>query len=354
MDYLVDLYTKKPDLLNKLFDKSVNISLKVDGSAFQISNEDGNVQYHKRGGSSNKLGPVIDEYTQLFSKQLNKAMKYFSPSNEMAWKEVLNNKFLAIELLEGGTYVLLNAIDNNDNLINAGPGLVEIADGLGIVSVPLLYDGILNDFQKENLMTMLTLSEDTSNEDFKNILLGTFKIHKSYQELLNKEEIEGIVLTWNLDDKIAQYKIINPSFKVRHNTEQKKKEEQAEKDKDNIEALIKLLTDKLEKDGEKLDSNNLKNLELNFLKFISEPKFLNKLINISAKVRPNDNKFFFLQKDRLSKEMKDVLKKHGTPIITAYEQYLMTFNKERKRNYIIDKEFQERINKIIQSFKEES
>lgn len=354
MDYLVDLYTKKPDLLNKLFDKSVNISLKVDGSAFQISNDNGNVEYHKRGGSSNKLGPIIDEYTQLFSKQLNKAIKYFSPSNEMAWKEILNNKFLAIELLEGGTYVLLNAIDNNDKIISAGEELVEIADNLGIISVPLLYDGVLNDFRKENIMTMLTLSEDTSNEDFKTLLLNTFKIHKSYQELLNKEEIEGIVLTWDLDGKIAQYKIINPSFKARHSAEQKKKEEQAEKDKDNIEALIKLLTDKLEKDGEKLDGNNLKNLELNFLKFISDPKFLNKLINVSAKVRPNDNKFFFLQKDKLSKEMKDIVKKHGTPIITAYEQYLMTFNKERKRNYIISKEFQERINKIIQSFKEES
>ena len=37
MDYLVDKYIKKPEYIKELFKKPVTISLKIDGSAFQIS-----------------------------------------------------------------------------------------------------------------------------------------------------------------------------------------------------------------------------------------------------------------------------------------------------------------------------
>lgn len=351
MDYLVDLYTKKPEVLSELFNKKVNISVKVDGSAFQITNDNGNVEYHKRGGSSSKIGPVIDEYTKLFTKHLNDAIEFFSEGNKGAWKEIQNHKFLAIELLEDGHWVLLTAIDNNDKIINPGKELEEIASNMSIFSVPLLFDGNTTGEMENLLFDMMTLSEDTSNEDFVNLLFKIFpnvkKEDNSWEELLRNSEVEGIVLTWELDGKLAQYKIINPAFKKRHEAEQAAAKEKAEKNSENLGKLIQLLTDKLESDGQKLDDNHLKSLELNFLSFINNPKFFNKLVNVAAKVFPNDNKFFKLQIEKVSADMQKKLKKYGTPLITAYEQFLMTFNKERKRSFIISQEFQDRINSII-------
>lgn len=355
MDYLVDVYIKKPNLLAELFNKKVNISVKVDGSAFQITNDNGNVEYHKRGGSSSKIGPVIDEYTKLFAGHLNDAIEFFSEGNKGAWKEIQNHKFLAIEMLpskmDGSNWVLLTAIDNNDRIINPGEELEEIAANMSIFSVPLLFDGNTTGEMENLLVDMMTLSEDTSNEDFVNLLFKIFpdvkKSQTSWEELLRNSEVEGIVLTWELNGKLAQYKIINPAFKKRHEAEQAAAKEKAEKNRDNLNNLIKFLTDKLDKEGEKLDDNHLKSLELNFLKFIVDPKFLNKLINVAAKVAPNENKFFSLQVNKTSKEMQKVLKKHGTPLVTAYEQFLMTFNKERKRSFIISKEFQDKVNALV-------
>ena len=44
--------------------------------------------YHKRGGSSSKLGPIIDEYTQLFTKHLNDAIDYFKDKQDLL-KEII-------------------------------------------------------------------------------------------------------------------------------------------------------------------------------------------------------------------------------------------------------------------------
>ena len=349
MNYLVDLYIKKPDDVKKLFRQKVNISVKVDGSAFQIHNNDGDITYHKRGGSSSKIGPVIDEYTQLFAKQLNDAIEYFDKKKDI----ISNNKFYAIELLDGGTWVLLNVIDYNDNIISAGKELDIKAKELGILSVPLLFGGILDEETTQTLIDMCTLSEDTTNDEFKKLLFNAFKINNGdYKKLLNNEEIEGIVLTWEIDGKIIQYKIINPAFKKRHEAAQAAAKEKAEQNRDKLNELLKFLLDNFEKKAEKLSSNWLKNLELNFLKMTSDETFTKELLKLSSKVTPNESKFFFLQIDKVPKDIKALIDKHGTPMTTAYEQFLMTFNKERKRNYIIDKDFQQRINSLIKSIQE--
>lgn len=353
MEYLVNIYTKKPELVETLFEKNVNISIKVDGSAFQISYDkaNDNVEYHKRGGSSSKIGPVIDDYTKMFAPMLNKAIDFFSEKNPQVYEEIKKNKFLAIELLDSGHWVLLTAIDENDNIINAGPELEKKASNLNIFSVPFLFEGKLKADMKQQLLDMCTLDENTSNEDFVKLILKLFpqieKQNNRYHEFLKNSEVEGIVLTWDLDGKIAQYKIINPSFKKRHEGEKAAEKERAEKNQDALNGLIELLVDKADNEAEKLDDNHLKSLEYNFLKFITDIKFLNKLINTSAKVMPNQSKYFFLQTDKVSKDMQKKLKKHGTPLITAFEQFVMTFNKERKKSFIISKEFQERINAII-------
>ena len=114
MDYLIDKYLKEPEYVKELLNKSVQISLKIDGEAFQIGYDKANdeVTYHKRGGSSKKLGPIIDEYTQLFRKKVNDAIDTFNNKKDV----IKQNKFYAIEMFNGN-YILLTVIDHNDNVI---------------------------------------------------------------------------------------------------------------------------------------------------------------------------------------------------------------------------------------------
>lgn len=342
MDYLVDKYLKKPDYIKELFEKPVTISLKIDGSAFQIfyNKEEDKIEYHKRGGSSSKLGPIIDEYTQLFTKHLNDAIDFFDNKKEI----LKQNKFYAIEIFDD-MYVLLNVIDNHDKVLS---NVEAIAKELDIESLPILLDNkTLSKESQEDLISMCTLKEDTSNENF---ILLIKKIFGSgdYEKFLKGDEIEGIVLTWVIDDKPVQYKIINPAFKTRHEAEQKSKAKEAEKDTIQLNKLIESLYSRLEDVAKYRDDNWIKNLDLNFFEMCSDPNWLSDVKNIAKEITPNTNKWFMLQMNKVSDIVKKLLNHNGEELKTIYEKYLMTFNKPKKRAFIISKEFQTNINHIIE------
>ena len=224
MDYLVDKYIKKPEYIKELFKKPVTISLKIDGSAFQISYDKDNdkIEYRKRGGSSSKLGPIIDEYTQLFTKHLNDAIDFFDTKIDI----LKNNKFYAIEIFNG-MYVLLNVIDNNDKVLT---DVSKIAKELGIESLPILMNNtIMTKSMQDDIIAMCTLDNKTSNDEFVSLIKKVFG-SGDYEKMLNGDEIEGIVLTWVENDKPVQLKVINPAFKTRHEAQHKIAKEEAEKD----------------------------------------------------------------------------------------------------------------------------
>lgn len=342
MDYLVDKYLKKPDYVKELFEKPVTISLKIDGSAFQIfyNKEEDKIEYHKRGGSSSKLGPIIDEYTQLFTKHLNDAIDYFTDKEEI----LKHNKFYAIEIFND-MYVLLNVIDNNDKVLT---NIKSIAKDLDIESLPILFDNqVLSKESQEDLISMCTLEENTTNNDFITLLKKVFG-SGDYEKFLKGDEIEGIVLTWIIDDKPVQYKIINPAFKTRHKAEQKSKLEEAEKDTEQLNKLIESLYDRLKDVAKYREDNWIKNLDANFFEMCSDPNWLHDVKDIAREITPNTNKWFTLQINKVSKVIKELLYHNGDEMKTIYEKYLMTFNKPKKRAFIISKEFQTNINNIIE------
>lgn len=339
MDYLVDKYIKKPDYVKELFNKSVTVSLKIDGSAFQIfyNKEEDKIEYHKRSGSSSKLGPIIDEYTQLFTKHLNDAIEFFDNKKDL----LKENKFYAIEIFND-MYILLTVIDNNDNIITE---VSDIARKLNIESLPILFNGKLK--FNDDIISLLTLDENTSNEDFISAIKGIFG-PGDYEKFLKGDEVEGIVLTWVEDNKPLQYKIINPAFKTRHEAEQKNKLKEAEKDTEQINKLIESLYDRLKDVAKYRNDNWLKNLDLNFFEMCSDPNWLSDVKNIAKEITPNTNKWFMLQTNKVSSIIKDLFDHNGNEMKTIYEKYLMTFNKPKKRAFIISKEFQNNINNIIE------
>lgn len=344
MEHLIDKYLKKPEYIKELFNKKVSISLKVDGSAFQISYDRGQdkVTYHKRGGSSKSLGPIIDEYTQLMRKNINDAIEYFDNK-----KDILKEyKFYAIEMFND-SYILLTVIDNDNNIIDNVTRLKEISKSLNIDYVPILFNGKLNKEQIESLLSMMTLGSETSNDTYKEYLTNIFG-NGEYQKFLNGDEVEGIVLTWNTDNKIEQYKIINPAFKTRHDKEIKTGNEEFKKEMEELRELFEFLYDSLNEFGKHYDDNWIKTLNENFLYMNGQNKFKEGLKKFDNSIKPKFKDFFTLQENRVDKRIKKLIDEYGDNMKFYYEKYLSLFNKPKKRNFIISKEFQTKVNNLIE------
>ena len=344
MEHLIDKYLKKPEVVKELFQTEVSISLKVDGAAFQISydKENDSITYHKRGGSSKSLGPIIDEYTQLMRKNINDAIDYFESKKE----EVKKYKFYAIEMFND-SYILLTVIDNEGNIIDDRNKLIEISKSLDIDCVPILFEGKLSSEQVESLLSMMTLEPETSNDTYKQYLTNIFG-KGDYQKFLVGDEVEGIVFTWNIDNVISQYKIINPAFKTRHDKEIKQGNEDYKKEIEEYINLYKLIYETINKIGKYENDNWIKNLDANFINMINNENFKSKFDNIIKTLQPKFKDFFTLQINKASKEIQDLIKEYGDNMKFLYEKYLQIFFKQKKRNYFISKEFQLNVNKVIE------
>lgn len=342
MDHLIDKYLKKPEVVKDLFTKEVSISLKVDGAAFQISydKENDSITYHKRGGSSKSLGPIIDEYTQLMRKNINDAIDYFESKKEAVKKY----KFYAIEMFND-SYILLTVIDNKDNIIDDRNKLIEISKSLGIDCVPILFEGKLNKEQIESLISMMTLEPETSNDIYKEYLTNIFG-KGDYQKFLVGDEVEGIVLTWNIDNVISQYKIINPAFKTRHDKEIKQGNEDYKKEIEELQELFEFFYESLNKYGSYHSDNWIANLNKNFIEIVNNES--SKIKEFNNKIKPHFKDFFTLQINKVDKDIKELINKYGDNMKFYYEKYLSLFNKPKKRNFTISKEFQLKVNALIE------
>ena len=165
---------------------------------------------------------------------------------------------------------------------------------------------------------------------------------------LKGDEIEGIVLSWTDTDKPIQYKIINPAFKVRHEAEQKANKEESEKDEEKTNKLIELLYKRLNEVAKYRNENWINNLDLNFLEMISDTNWLDKAKDIAKDINPNKNKWFMLQLDRINNIINQIFIHNDDTLKIIYEKYIMTFNKPKKKAFIISKEFQDNINTVIE------
>lgn len=343
MEYLIDQYVAKPEKVNKLLHSPVQVSLKVDGAAFQIGYDSmkDEITYHKRSGVSKRLGPIIMGYEQLFRKSINDAIDYFNTKKDI----IKQNKVYAIELFNG-LYILLTVIDKNDNVIQDPNKIKKIADGLGIDFAPILFNGVFNQQQIESIISLMNLDETTSNEDFKKHLTTLFG-DGNWSKFMLGSEVEGIVLTWAQQGDPQQYKIINPAFKARHKKEIEVDKQQA----DQLNNIYKCLYNKLNTIADNRSSNWIENLDKNFEKMFEDQQFTKEILSLISKIPYVKKDFWELQMNHTSSIIKDLIKQHGDIIKMIYEKYMMQFHKSRKRNYIISKEFQTEVNNVINKMK---
>lgn len=347
MNYLIDTYLRKPEYVDRILNSNVQISLKVDGAALQIEYDRTNdkIIYHSRGGNISRLGPIIDDYQRLFRKNINDAIDVFDSKKNIISK----NKFYAIEMI-GNMFVLLAIIDHNDNLITDVDKLRKIADELNIDYVPILHTGKLTNTQKLQLLDLTSLDENTDNSTFvdsiRNILKD--KIDNNVNKFLKSDEMEGIVITCNIDDKNEQLKIINPAFKMSHKKRTEEQNNVSDEEIESVNTLIIELYNILDEIGEHLDDVWLRNLDKNLINMFDNERCRNRLIELSSKIKYVRKDFWSLQVDRLPNDVRKLLDEYGQQFNIIYETYLRVFYKQRKRNFIISKDFGTKVNNLIE------
>lgn len=339
MQHIKEVYDKSPELLFNLLDKDVDITTKIDGTAFQVSvSDEGEIEFRKRSGNSNKLGPIIDNYTRLFVGDYEKPMEHI---NSMANVIKQNYKFLTFEIFKDNL-ILLSALTKDGEFIDSN--LLEIANKIGVKVVPTIWSGKLTNEIKAKLTSIIVDNEVPENTSFDKLICDIFSINKPSQYMIDSS-LEGIVFNFKIGDKLAQYKLVDPKFAQLHRDMRAQSKESDEKIKPFKQQLVDIINPWLEENGKKYSNEKIESLDKNFLELINSAKLYNRLILIVSNI-PSGN--LSIQTGRLSKEILNIISKKGFLVEKLYEFFIRTYYKTKSRNYITDKITQERINKIIE------
>lgn len=350
MDHIQDVYKKKPDMINKIWDHLTKVNLKVDGKPFQVvyNEDEDELEYHGRSGNETKVGPLIDDMYRLFSKPINDAIRHIENRVEVFKRY----KFLTFEVID--EILLLTAIITKEGKFVDDPDEIdEIAKELDTDVMPCLWKGKISDEQRDILMTAISTDIVPTKDDFVKWVKDLFGTYKKFPKTLisrSTEFIEGIVFFYDIDGKVVEYKLVDPSFR------QMVKDNHANMKQDGIENAEKyteIYTSFLnwaEENAKGLDKNRMRSIEFNFIEMMKDPKIYNKLMKDGAGLTTITTDAYFLQPDRISDELKKAIKKHGKVYQLLYEKFVRLFYKAKKRGFVLSKEFQARVNKAVEKF----
>lgn len=348
MDHLIDIYNKKPEIVEKLLSlNNIKVNLKVDGKPFQVLIEDNEIHYHGRSGDESHIGPEIDEYTRLFSKPINYAISKVEENKEL----YLNNyKFYTFEVIN--EKMLLTAVVDFDNkFIESADEIRTIADCLGTDVMPTLWEGKLTESQIDSIINILDSGIVPEKEALINWVNEQFGEYEHFPETLISaadDFIEGLVFFFNVDDKIVEYKLVDPTYRELMNERKKNNELEFENNKDVYESIYNIFVDFAENTEWNKNENKIQNLQENFEEMMSNPKTYNKLMNLGSKIKINESNTYSVQVERLNESLAKDIKRRGNIYKQLFESFVKLFYKPKKRGFVISKEFQNRVNNIIE------
>jgi len=351
MEHFIDIYKKKPELCEKLLDNEhIKVNLKVDGKPFQVlfNEETGELEFHGRSGDETHVGPIIDDYNRLFSKPINDAIKHIEKRVDV-FKEY---KFLTFEVID--KMLLLTAVVDKDNqFIESAAEIRKIADKLETDVMPTLWEGAFSQEQKDAVVQILStgiVPEKDALIEWVKSMFGTYENYPAKLISAADDFIEGIVFFFPIGEKVAEYKIVDPTYRQSMKDRDAALEKEREEHAEFYETIYTTMCDWLEAHQVKLGDTKLASMEANFINMMGDTKVYNKLMNAGTKIKMNTSKTYAIQPERTSKDMQIALRQHGAVYKQLYELYIKTFYKGKKRGFIISPEFQERVNKIVDKF----
>ena len=349
MEHFIDIYNKKKyglkycqELLNL---DNIKINLKVDGKPFQVlyNKETDNIEWHGRSGNETTIGPIVDDYTRLFSKPINDAISHIESYQEI----IKNYKFLTFEVIDN--MLLLTAVINHNNeFINDASEIKQIANQLNTEVMPTLWEGKLSDTQKKSILSILETGSVPSKDNFINWVKDMFKTYSLFPDKLisaSDEFIEGIVFFFEKDNNIIEYKLVDPTY--RQLMKERDNLIKSEKDKriNYYNQVYNLMVEYLKDNACKFDNNQIISMQLNFLNMCKDKDILSHFHQLGNFLITNNSKTYYIQNDRVLSEIYELIQ--DSSIKNIFELFMKTFYKEKKKAFIISKEFQSIINQII-------
>lgn len=350
MDHIQDVYKKKPEMINKIWDHLTKVNLKVDGKPFQVvyNEEEDELEYHGRSGNETKVGPLIDDMQRLFSKPINDAIRHIEKRVDVFKRY----KFLTFEVIS--EILLLTAIiDKDGNFIDNPDEIDKIAKELDTDVMPCLWKGKLSDEQRDTLMNAISSDIIPTKGDFIKWVKGLFGTYEKFPKTLisrSGDFIEGLVFFYEVDGKVVEYKLVDPSYAQSVKDNQLKNKQDAEKNSEVFNDIYTTFVDWGEKNGKALDKNRMRSIEFNFIEMMKDPKIYNKLMKDGACLTTKMTDAYFLQLDRVSEELRKAIRKHGKVYQLLYEKFVKLFYKAKKRAFVVSQDFQARVNKLVEKF----
>ena len=338
MEHFIDIYNKRPDLVEKLLSlNDVKVNIKLSGKPLQVLVEDGRLYYY--GSSKEHLALEIDEYTKLFSKPINHAISVIEENKEL----YLNNyRYYSFETLDNKLF-LISVIDDNNQFIESTQDIKTISECLEIEAIPTLWEGKLTEEQVDSIVNILESGIVPDGKEFINWLKEQFGSYEFFPESLDNN-IEGITLSFEAKDKIAEYDLINPAYTELVKERKEREEEITEKNKSIYESIYNIFVSFAENTNWNKSKNKLQNLQENFEEMMSNPKTYNKLINLGSKLTLNESS---IQVNMLNESLSKDIYRKGKVYKNLFENFVKLFYKPKEKGFIISKEFQNRVNNIL-------
>jgi hypothetical protein len=355
MEHFIDIYKKKTkgpkyceDLLNL---NDIKVNLKVDGKPFQVlyNKDTDELEFHGRSGNETTIGPIIDDYTRLFSKPVNDAIEHIEPRKDIFKRY----KFLTFEVINN-MLLLTAVVDKDDNFINDATEIKSIADMLETDVMPTLWEGPLNQEQKDSIIQILGTGLVPEKEYFIKWVKEMFGTYKNYPSKLisaSDEFIEGIVFFFTEGDVVTEYKMVDPTYRQSMKDRDAKHAAEREKLADKYEECYTIMTDWLEKNASSLDSNHIVSMQKNFINMYQSEK-INRLLDLASNFADNESETYRVQINRVLPEIQTILDDYkNSNAYKLFELFMKTYYKGKKRAFIISPEFQKRINSIVLKMK---
>lgn len=350
MDHIQDVYKKKPEMIERIWDCITKVNLKVDGKPFQVvyNDETDELEYRGRSGNETKVGPLIDDMYRLFSKPINDAIRHIEKRVDVFKRY----KFLTFEVID--EILLLTAIiDKNGKFIDNPDDIDKIAKELDTDVMPCLWKGKLSNEQRDILMTAISTDIVPTKDEFVKWVKELFGTYDKFPKKLisrSNEFIEGIVFFYEVDGKVVEYKLVDPTFRqmVRDNHAGMKRD--GEENAERYNEIYEIFLDWSEENATGLDVNRMRSIEFNFIEMMKDSKLYNKLMKLGTGLTTITTDAYFLQPDRISNELQRAIKKHGKVYQLLYEKFVRLFYKAKKRGFVVSKEFQQRVNLCVDKF----
>lgn len=232
--HLRDIFDKKGhDVIVRLLGEYVTINEKLDGSAFCFEKQvDGTFLFFKRNQEEpinlidrtlvkyyeepiNHIESLPESIKELIPYKWRFGCEYFSNNtpHEIHYEELPQNKLIL-------SYIhVKNANDKLLRTIQDHEELDEWAKDLAISKPPIIFQGVLNDRQKEKILDFVTSSFSEAVERFKTTSFVSYVISVLNPNMKRlalgtslDSPIEGIVFRFGKDENVTLAKLIDPVF----------------------------------------------------------------------------------------------------------------------------------------------